>query len=173
MQLNHWGFTPHHPRGPGFTLIETLLYLALFSIIIGGVLVSAYQIILASTASQESALIQEEGHFLVAKINWALTGATLVSVTSPTFLQIDKFGYPDNPITFDGSTENLIIQKGVNPSFILNSDSVTVTSVTGVDFFIHTPGTGGKPDAIQATFRATSKLTGKYQDFSTTKYLRQ
>lgn len=159
----------------GFTLIETLLYLALFSIIIGGVLVSAYQIIQASTASQENALIQEEGHFLVAKFNWAMTGATAINEPTPPpppgtnsglILQVDKPGFPSF-ITFTTNGADLLIDKGSGP-LPLNSDSVRVENL------IFTTTTAvNKPTALQANFRVTSKLTGKYQDFSTTKYLRQ
>ena len=47
----------------GFTLIETIIYLALFSIIIGGGMVSAYQIIQSTNASHEKITVQEETGF--------------------------------------------------------------------------------------------------------------
>ena len=155
----------------GSTLIETLIYLALFSIIIGGVLVSAYQIIEASTQSQENALIQEEGHFLVAKINWALTGATNISPTSATVVDITKFGFSDNPITFDGSsdTDLQISTSAPSSAAILNSNSVKIEGVS----FTYTAPVGERPAQLDATFTVTSKLTGQSQVFSTTKYLRK
>ncbi|MDP3741157.1 MAG: prepilin-type N-terminal cleavage/methylation domain-containing protein [bacterium] len=153
----------------GFTLIETLIYLALFSIIIGGVLVSAYQIIQASTQSQENALVQEEGHFLVAKINWALTGAQTISVptagtSSPTDLNVTKFD-SSNPV-FLVNADQLLLNGA-----ILNSNSVKIENVN----FTHTDisPTDDLPAELQADFRVTSKLTGQFQDFSTTKYLRK
>lgn len=160
----------------GSTLIETLIYLALFAIIIGGVLVSAYQIIEASTQSQENALIQEEGHFLVAKINWALTGAGIINEPAPGFpgtaLDIDKYNYADNPIRFILSGADLAMQKGTPPGFpqVLNSESVKVENV----LFTHTfDPLNGRPAELKAEFTVISKLTGQSQIFSTTKYLRK
>ena len=59
----------------GLTLIETIIYLALFTIIIGGSLIAVYQILQASTQSQEYALIEEEGNFLMGKLVWAIDTA--------------------------------------------------------------------------------------------------
>src|SRR3989338_3513166 len=56
----------------GFTLLEAVIYIALFAVIIGGVVGGAYQVIQSSTAAQGQALVYEEANFLLAKINWAL-----------------------------------------------------------------------------------------------------
>lgn len=157
----------------GFTLIETIIYLALFSIIIGGVLVSAYQIIQASTQSQENALIQEEGHFLVAKINWALTGARTVtfpaSGTPGTTLDLDKFD--GTSVIIDWFNPDMRSQPGNTP---LNSASVRVDPIPpSTNIFTYIDPVGSKPAAVKVDFRVTSTLTGQYQDFSTTKFLRK
>ena len=55
--------------GAGFTLIEVLVYLALFGLIMSGAVVSAYQMFEASGRNQTRAMIQEEGDFIVAKID--------------------------------------------------------------------------------------------------------
>jgi hypothetical protein len=54
----------------GFTLIETLMYLALFTLIIGGGMLATYQIIESTTASYGHILLQEEGNFILRKIAW-------------------------------------------------------------------------------------------------------
>lgn len=66
----------------GFTLIEVLIYLALFSIIIGRAMVSVLQIVESSTSLQSKVVLQEESNFLLRKINWALNGATTMSVSA-------------------------------------------------------------------------------------------
>lgn len=145
----------------GFTLIEILIYIALFSIIIGGVLASAYQIIQASSQSQDSTLVSEEANFLEAKINWALTGATAINLPASgvpgIVLDINKSD-GTNPF-FSASTNQLFLNGKV-----LNSDSVKVENVS----FTHLT-----PEGIQAVFRVTSKLTGFTQNATTTKYLRK
>ena len=54
----------------GFTLIETLMYLALFALIIGGGMTATYQIIESTAGSASHILLQEEGNFILRKIAW-------------------------------------------------------------------------------------------------------
>ena len=51
----------------GFTLIETMIYTALFSIIIGGGIVSAYQIITSTQGSSNQLISEQEADFLMRK----------------------------------------------------------------------------------------------------------
>ena len=58
----------------GFTLIETIIYIALLSLMLGGVLLSIFQILQGSLRTGEKTTTQEEGNFILRKINWTLTG---------------------------------------------------------------------------------------------------
>ena len=51
----------------GFTLIEMLIYLALFSMIMGGAIVATYQIIQTTQALQTHILDQQEADFMFHK----------------------------------------------------------------------------------------------------------
>jgi type II secretory pathway pseudopilin PulG len=59
-------------KNRGFTLIEVVLYIGLFGILVGGVIIAAYQLLEGGDRNQVNILIQEEGTFLNRKINWAL-----------------------------------------------------------------------------------------------------
>src|SRR5581483_3447430 len=80
---------------PGFTLIEVVVYLALFAILFGGAVLAAYNIVESSGRNQSKADIQQEGEFIIGKINWALSGAASVSSPgaglSSTILSVVKF----------------------------------------------------------------------------------
>lgn len=71
-------------RGPalsssnGFTLIETLVYLALFALIIGGVVASAYALFETSGYNQTAAMLQEEQNFLLARFAQTVEGAASI-----------------------------------------------------------------------------------------------
>ena len=56
----------------GFTLIETLIYIALFALLIGGGVGSAYSLIASSDRITTGAMLEQEGNFLLAKIGWML-----------------------------------------------------------------------------------------------------
>ena len=71
--------TRKHNRIRGTTLIEVMVYIALFTMIIGGAVVTAYQVFESSGRSQTRAMLEDEGEFLLAKIGWALSGVQSVA----------------------------------------------------------------------------------------------
>src|SRR6185369_2419553 len=56
----------------GFTLLEVMLYLALFGMIIGGIIAAGYAITQGAARSDAAMGIQEEQIFVTAKLNWLL-----------------------------------------------------------------------------------------------------
>ncbi len=155
----------------GFTLMETLIYLALFAIVIGGGMVAVFEIIQSTDATNNKIIMQEEANFFLRKIDWSLTGATAVSVPASTSLQTTKniSGTPTQ-INFSLSGSNLNYQQGSGSAAVLNSSSIAVSNLS----FVKT-STAGEPDAITASFTLTSVQNGRAasDNFSTTKYLRQ
>jgi prepilin-type N-terminal cleavage/methylation domain-containing protein len=66
----------------GFTLIETIVYLALFAILMTGVLSASFNLFESSGHNASRALLAEEGSFVIAKVHGVLSGATLVTQPS-------------------------------------------------------------------------------------------
>ena len=156
-------------KNRGFTLIEVVIYLALFTIIIGGGMVSTYSIIESTNAGSNQVTLQEEANFLLRKVDWALIGASSVSVIiSPPTLIVTKTGLPT--LLFDLNSSNLRLTRGGASPVILNSSNTKVSNLS----FTHITG-GGKPDAITTTFTLTTAQNGRNtsQIFTTTKYLRK
>jgi len=142
----------------GFTLIETIIYLALFSIIIGGGIVGAFGIIEGSDRASASAITQQEGLFVMRKLNWALTGATSASVPNAEHLVVIRDSVAID-FTLDGTTVEM-------DGIPLTSENVKISNLVFTKTVIV-----GKPDAIIARFVA-SGTKGASQSFETTKYLR-
>lgn len=158
----------------GFTLIETLIYLALYTILFGGALAAVYSIFESGAHNETAAIVEEEGDFLVGKIDWALSNA--VSVQSPA----DSGNRLS--ITFpDGSTESfrsvastVRLQEGGAPEQTLNNTNVSVVDLS----FVHTLSTsdGIDPESIAASFTIYATTSGGQvlsRDFSTLQYLRK
>ncbi len=81
-------------KNSGFTLIETMIYIALFALIMTGTIVSIYGILGSSARNQLKAMVQEEGSFLVGKVDWSLNGASSIEVRDNGFsltLNIQQF----------------------------------------------------------------------------------
>ena len=64
----------------GFTLIEVLVYIFLFSILVTGGIYGAYELIYSSRGTENKILVQAEADFLLRKIDWSLNGLTSFSV---------------------------------------------------------------------------------------------
>lgn len=188
------GFIQHHfcsttfnhstKSGAGFTLIEVVIYIALFTIIVGGSFVTAYSVIESIGRNQTKAIIQEEGDFLIGKINWVFSGAQ--SVTSPAIitpatsasgptLSLAKWdALIGNPIVITLSGTDIVISRGPNPAQPLNNSNIEVNSLN----FEHASasGDGTTPESVRSSFTLDSRTpTGEVisQDFSTTNYLRK
>lgn len=171
----------------GFTLIETMIYLALFSILFGGALAAAYTIAEGTGKDQTKNMVQQEGDFLVAKINWVLMSGTQ-SISSPaitppatsaqsTILTVDKYDgssvtiYPSGA-ECEQTSCNMLLQD--TSTYPLNNSSVSVKGL----IFTHTSASsdGINPESVQVNFTLDAKTQdGKdfSQDFSTIVYLRK
>ena len=68
----------------GFTLIEMVIYVALFSLMMTGVLLATYQLLEGGGMTEASVTTQEEGNFVLRKLSWVLTGTSSVAqITTP------------------------------------------------------------------------------------------
>jgi len=158
----------------GFTLIETVIYIAILSIVIGGGIVSAFYIIDSGQKNKIGVNIQAEGNFLLRKIEWAMTGAASISVVSPSRLSIIKdttTGFPplQNPLVFSLVGSNLQLTRGAGMATNLNSSNVAVSLVNGVVF----TATAGTSAGVTISFILSSGNPVKSQTFTVTKYLRK
>lgn len=156
----------------GFTLIEVLIYIGLYSIIMGGAVVAAYAIFESSAHNQTKAMVEEEGNFLAGKIDWALSKAQSASVAGDTL----------TVVMFDGTIIPISIAGGNmyagGSGTALNNSNTSVSAIPGVPYFVRTTATadGINPERVVASFRLSSRTSDGFpfsEDFSTAKYLRK
>jgi prepilin-type N-terminal cleavage/methylation domain-containing protein len=153
----------------GFTLIEVIVYLALFAIILGGAIVAAFNIIETSGKNYSRAIMQEEGEFLLAKINWAVSNAENVQVPEGGHLQATVSG---NDLEFQQDGDYLILKRNGGSGEPLNNSAVQVINLFFVDIF----ATGNGEKGINYGFHLKSKTSnGAILDsnFNSTTYLRK
>ena len=140
----------------GFTLIEMVIYIALFSIIMGGLISTVYLLTQSMENTSKKTAVQEEMNFVLKKLDWALAGAT--KINSPlsgtsTSLSLQKTNYVSNPIVIKLNasvpTKKFIeIQTGSNnPFYPLTTQNVKVENL----IFEYIAGTGTGPAGIKAT----------------------
>ena len=149
-----------------FTLIEVIIYIALFSLLIGTALVTTYQLIDGSWNLSRKNIVQEEGNFVMRKINWALAGVQ--TINNPTSgsddtLSVTKYNGDDIIISLDGTKINLEVNPGgLNEAITTESVAVSTLEFTYIS---------GDPSGIRAT--ATITENGVGFPFTITKYIRK
>ena len=174
-------------KNRGFTLIETVIYLALFGMLMGGAVVAAFNLFESAERQITRAALQNEGSFLMGKIQWAVSGAQAVNLpaggTSGSQLSVNKVtgldvdGLPiitAVTIHLPSAPGDVFIQNGAIGPLKLNGQDIQVSSLT----FLHTiaSGNGVDPESVQANATLTARTPNGMllsQDFSTTVYVRR
>lgn len=161
-----------------FTLIEIIIYLALFSIILGGAIVSAFSILEYNDTNETHAHIAGEANFLLSKIDYYLSGAETIQSPKVNFpcsgdfciLSVTKYDISqDIAITKSGNILYVSKNAGMPIEF---SGAVPVTNFRVSHNAEDT--TGREKVTVDLTLEATtSRGTVLSQDFETTYYLKQ
>jgi type II secretory pathway pseudopilin PulG len=152
----------------GFTLIETVIYIALFGLLLSTGFVTVYQLINGANINSNKGIVQDEGNFVSKKLDWILSNLDLNNLPTSSAgcdqtLTVYKNNFSSNPIEVrhNGTLDILEMREGGSGTFIplttINS------STTCFEFQITSPS----PYVIVAT-TTINKLK-----FVTTKYLRQ
>ncbi len=158
-------------RRAGFTLIETLVYLALYAVIILGMLTAAYSLLEFNAHNETAAMVAEEGDYLLAKINTAISGAA--SIRSPadsgtTLSVIDTDGLAT---TIEADSSGIRIQENRAAFQTLNNGDVSVVDLV----FVHThTGNSFDPESISVSFTLVATTTDGHmlsRDFTAIEYL--
>ena len=167
-------------KNTGFTLIETVIYIGLFAILMGGALTSVYAVIEGNNRNQNKAMVQEEGAFILGKIDWALTGVSSVSVDNTgKILTITKSNFPNNPIIIrvDEGLGDILIKRGIALEQGLNNSNVKIECPPEKCFNrILANGDGINPENISVDIIVNSRTVDGLtysQEFSTVKFIRK
>ncbi|MEK7133550.1 MAG: prepilin-type N-terminal cleavage/methylation domain-containing protein [Patescibacteria group bacterium] len=147
----------------GFSLIETIIYIGLFALIMGGGLLAVHQLLQASAQVNDKATIQDEESFVLRKIDWALSGASAIFVPSQTTLTVTR--YDSNTVDFRlNGTAIEMRESAIGASYIpITTSNVTVNGLT----FTYIAPVGSGPEGV------TASTTINGLDASTTKYIRK
>ena len=149
----------------GFTLIETLVYLALFTILIGGVVASAYGLFENASRNQTRSMIEEEGAYLIGRINYALSGAK--TATGGATLSVTKYDGTTYTISVSGGDFFYSFNSGA--AVVLNNSNISVGPLTVTHV-------SGAVESIQADFTLSAKTSAGQtvsESFTTTRYIRK
>jgi hypothetical protein len=142
----------------GFTLMETMIYIALFALLMSGAIIGVYNLLEGSSRNVAATGIQEEGVFLNRKINWALSVAKTISPNPSGGDTLSIVTRPDSgvlsPLVISGAdNKTLTIARGPGAPTQLNSDRYKVSNVK----FSYLAGGNGKPASVSVSFLIEDK----------------
>jgi len=167
---------PYSSKSGAFTLVETLIYAALVSIIIGMTIVITFQVVSGNVKLSEKIFLEEEASFLLRKLEWAIGGASAINspvsgASSNSSLSIDKFEVPaaENPIVFTVSDGDMTIKRGIADAVILNSSLLNISNAT----FTHIAATGTTPAGIKVELSVVGASQADTRIYELTVYSRQ
>ena len=117
----------------GFTLIETLLYTAMVSMVVGALLLIVYNIVISREWLDRSLSLTENKKFLIQKIVWVLQNVSAVNAPAPDetsgILSVNKIGGSTNPIVVDASSGIVRITSGGENPFNLTTSDITASNI--------------------------------------------
>lgn len=151
----------------GFTLIETVIYIALLGLLMTGVVATAYQLLQGSATISVKTAVQDEGSFVLRKIEWAMSGASDIS-GSGSSLTVSR--YDGNTVSFRLNGTAVEVKES---AFDNTYRPLTTSANVAVQTFVVSV-TGSSPKQLTVTMTIkTAHGTDAPQTFTLTRYLRK
>lgn len=139
-------------KNRGFTLLETILYIGLFSLLLTSALTVMWQLVRSMDDTTKHSTIIEEGNFVLRKINRALTNTTfiaqpsLATPTTTTFVLTQTGSSKPITIRFNAASSSVEMQENDRVFEPLTTSNVSV----GELMFTYEPAVGAAPPGIKA-----------------------
>ncbi len=156
----------------GVTLVETLVYLSLFSFIIGSSLVVFFGILEASNAIKIRRILLEEAQFAFAKFSWVMDSASSVAFGEGPTLVVTRYGPTASPVSFTIEDSKVYMQEGILPKQSLLAGLVRVSSAVFEDI----PSSLGKPEGVKMSLTVSGVSdSGRsyFENIQAVKYIRK
>jgi len=112
----------------GFTLFEVVIYLALFSIFMTGVIGVVYQLLLSVDDTKQRLAIQREGNFVLQKLAAAFSGQVSVTVPDAYTCVVTKEGA--ETLVFRLESGQLYLKRGAGNHIAITSAAFNVHTMT-------------------------------------------
>ncbi|HSW96876.1 MAG TPA: prepilin-type N-terminal cleavage/methylation domain-containing protein [Candidatus Saccharimonadales bacterium] len=140
----------------GITLIETIIYIAIVSLIMTSLIPFAWNVIEGGVKSSTEQEVFDNARFISEQIKYQIRNATGINSVSSTQISLATANSATNPTIIGVSGTNLTMQQGAGSALNLNSQNATVSGVT---FMTYTSG-DNKTKNIQFVFTVNANYSG-------------
>ncbi len=166
----------------GFTLLETIIYIGLFSLIFSGIFVSIYPILFGAERLTKNIAIEGESAFIIAKIDYALShtitsedgGIISPLAGAPASNELIIGTDTDNNGTFDDEKFRFVVDNSnafctaplVCKMLTLSEDGAAALPLNGGRVYVenfsvtHVAPISGEPRYLDVSFTTEGELIG-------------
>jgi len=160
-------------KNSGFTLIEMLLYIGIFSILIIVLFQLLTSIFDVQLESQSTASVAEDGRFLLNRFAYDIGKANSISFPDSVGSQSSTLGFIVGSTTYTYTLSNVMLtNSALGISNQLNSVNTTVSDIN----FLRLADINNKNDTVSFSFTLTSKAIKRsgavVENFKTAKGIR-
>jgi competence protein ComGC len=147
-----------------FTLIELLIFIAIFSMVVVAFISILVVMLRLETSQTASTEVNQQGQFLVQQIQYYVSSARFVDMTqdvATTTLVLRENSFSTNPTEITFSSGNLYLQQGNLGSLqALNSSRVTISNVSFTRHYnISTTSVAFGSDSVSYAFTVSATST--------------
>jgi type II secretory pathway pseudopilin PulG len=139
----------------GFTLIETLIYSLLFTLVLGSIIFFVYVVIVSGDKLRNTIELVENAKFMEQKIKWALSGASTINIPTTgnegSTLSVTKSG---TTFIVDYAGGVVRLKSGAGDPIAITNSFVSVSSLS-FEHFVFSQNTKG-----------TLHITAELQNFA-------
>jgi type II secretory pathway pseudopilin PulG len=113
----------------GFTLLETIIYCALFSILMTSAIGTVFALMDSTTRTKNAISIIAEANFVNQKLTWLFNGTVIVTIIDAHTIRITRADLgADNPVTLQASSSNLFLTRGSSQPKPLTGSPFIITN---------------------------------------------
>jgi prepilin-type N-terminal cleavage/methylation domain-containing protein len=143
----------------GFTLIETILYIAIVSIVMTALIPFAWNVIGGATKSATQQEVFSNARFIGERIKYEIRNATGINSVSPSQISLVTSNIATNPTIIDLSAGNLRIKQGTGSVVNLNSNDISISDLVFTNYTSNDNNTKN----IQFVFTVNANYSGAGQ----------
>lgn len=118
-------------KNSGFTLLETIIYLALFSVLMSGATVTVYQLLSSIDKDERTLKVLTESNFINQKLDWALSGKSEIEIIDSDTFKITRVDDPSiSPVIFYFYDTQLYLSRNGGVPLLLTNNTLKISDVT-------------------------------------------
>ena len=145
----------------GFSLLETLLYLSLLTILVGGIVTFMYTMIEANIKVKTISTANDEASHTLTLMTQYIRNAQSVNSLSVDTLSLNTFDTPNSPAVFSLVNNTIVLSLGGNGIVALTSPAVKVSNLTFTNVAVP-----NSKNLIKISFKMNSQTTSIKQEYN-------